>query len=87
MNTNSLHLPAKIYSCLSKNQGKPLPFEDLCALLYLSGNEASATSDFFSAEIEYKSQVMMSLIFLSDLNLITLNELTDESFLNLSNRN
>ncbi|WP_124019395.1 hypothetical protein [Flavobacterium hydrophilum] len=83
MTANSLRLPAKIYSCLSENQGRPLAFEELCVLLYPSNNVVH----FFSTEIEYKTQVMMSLIFLSDLNLITLNELTDESFLNLSNRN
>lgn len=83
----SLRLPAKIYSCLSENQGRPLPFEELCTLVFPAYRKVGESSDLLSAEIEFKTKVMMSLIFLSDISLIDLNQLTDESFLRLSNRN
>jgi hypothetical protein len=87
MTTNSLCLPAKIYRCLSENHGRPLPFEELCALVFPYDRKVGDSSDLLSAEIEFKTKVMMSLIFLSDIKLIHLNQLTDESFLNFSNRN
>jgi len=87
MNTNSLHLTAKIYRCLTENQGQSLHFEELCNLIYPADLKVGDANDLLSAEIEYKTKVMNSLIFLSHIKLIILNERTDESFLNLSNRN
>lgn len=87
MTSNSLRLPAKIYRCLSENRGRLLPSEELCALVYRTERKVGDSNDLLSAEIEYKTKVMMSLIFLSDISVVNLNRLTDESFTNLSNRN
>ncbi|WP_163397505.1 hypothetical protein [Flavobacterium fluviatile] len=87
MISTSLRMTAKIYRCLSENQERPLPFEELCTILYPVIRKVDDSSDLLSAENEYKTKVMMSLIFLSDLQLINLNQITDESFINLSNRN
>lgn len=87
MTSTSLRLPAKIYRCLCENQDRPLPFDELCALVFPDDRKVGDSNDLLSAEIEYKTKVMMSLIFLSDINLVNLNQLTDESYLNLSNRN
>lgn len=87
MTINSLRLPAKIYRCLYENHGRPLPFDELCDLVFPADKKVGDSNDLLSAEIEFKTKVMMSLIFLSDISLVNLNELTDESFLNLSNRN
>jgi hypothetical protein len=87
MTANQLRLPAKIYRCLSENQGKSLPFEELCNLVFPADRKVGDSNDLLSAEIEYKTKVMMSLIFLCDINLVYLNQHTDESSLSLSNRN
>ncbi len=87
MTINSYRLPAKIYSYLSGNQDRLVPFEELCIFVYPTSNEAQRTNENFSTEAEYQTRVMDILIFLSDLNLITFNQLTDESSINLSGRN
>ncbi|WP_417940961.1 hypothetical protein [Flavobacterium sp. RS13.1] len=87
MTTIFIHLPSKIYCYLTENQGRPIPFEELCALIYPADRKVGDSNDLLSAEIEYKTKVMNSLIFLSDIKLIILKAGTDESSLNLSNRN
>ncbi|RZJ52359.1 MAG: hypothetical protein EOO44_12085 [Flavobacterium sp.] len=82
MTINSFHLPAKIYGYLSMNQNRPVPFEELCVFACASGNEAPFSSESFSAEKAYQIRVMEILLFLSDINLITLDHNTDESCLN-----
>ncbi|MBE8725962.1 hypothetical protein [Flavobacterium hungaricum] len=84
MTVNSLRLPAVTYSCLYKNYGRAIPFEELCEYISASFKEDELASGIFSTEREYQTRIMDTLVFLSDLKLIILNQLTDESCINLS---
>ncbi|GAA3757277.1 hypothetical protein [Flavobacterium ginsengiterrae] len=87
MTINSFHLPAKIYRYLSINEGRLVPFEELCLFIYTYENENAFSYEVFSAEKTYQSHVMDLLLFLSDINLITLDQSTDESCLNFAGLN
>ncbi|WP_163407193.1 hypothetical protein [Flavobacterium ajazii] len=80
-------MPSAIYKYLAINDGRSVPFQELCLFLYTLGNEAVFSFEIFSAEKAYQTRVMNILIFLSDINLITLDETTDESFINKICRN
>lgn len=82
MTINSFHLPAKIYRYLSINQGRPVPFEELCLFVYTSGTEEVFSYEIFSADNACQTRVMEILLFLSDINLIKLDQTTDESCIN-----
>lgn len=83
MTVNSFRLPAKIYTYLAGNQNRPVPFEELCAFVHPSDKD-ELFNESFSTEIQYQTRIMQLLLFLSDLNLITLNQLTDESHINMT---
>lgn len=87
MTANSYLLPSAIYKYLSINDGRTVPFQELCLFLYTLGNEAVFSFELFSAEKAYQTRVMDILIFLSDINLITLDQTTDESVINKVCRN
>ncbi|KAF2516668.1 hypothetical protein [Flavobacterium foetidum] len=87
MTANSYHLPSAIYKYLSLNENRPVPFQELCLFLYTLGSEAAFSFEVFSAEKAYQTRVMDILIFLSDINLITLDQATDESVINKICRN
>ncbi|WP_281232393.1 hypothetical protein [Flavobacterium gelatinilyticum] len=87
MTANSYLLPSAIYKYLSINDDRSVPFEELCLFLYTLGSEDAFSFEVFSAEKSYKTRVMDILIFLSDINLITLDQVTDESVINKLCRN
>lgn len=87
MTFNSYRLPAKIYGYLSKNQDRLVPFEELFLFVNSCGSEAPLSNENLSTKTQCQTLIMDILVFLSDLNLITLNQLTDESSLNLAARN
>lgn len=87
MTANSYLLPSAIYQYLSINDGRSVPFQELCLFLYTLGNEAAFSFEIFNSEKAYHTRVMSILIFLSNINLITLNEATNESFINKACRN
>ena len=87
MTTDSLHLPAKIYKYLSLNEGRSVSFDELYAFACPFYGEDDFSSENFSAKTRHQTHLMQLLVFLSDLNLITLNQFTDESSVNLLSRN
>ncbi|MFD2940313.1 MULTISPECIES: hypothetical protein [Flavobacterium] len=82
MTANSYRLPSIIYKYLFINDDRPIPFQELCLFLYNLGSDAAFSFEAFSSEKAYQTRVMEILIFLSDINLITLEPETDESFIN-----
>jgi len=87
MTAKSYLLPSTIFKYRSINDGRPVPFQELCLFLYTLGSEvAFSFEDFYDAKA-YQSRVMDILIFLSDINLITLDQTTDESIINTLCRN
>lgn len=82
MTANSYRLPSTIYKYLFINDGRAVPFQELCLFLYNLGNDAAFSFEAFSSENAYQTRVMEILIFLSDINLITLEADTDECFIN-----
>lgn len=87
MTINSFRLPAKIYRYLSANQDRIVSFEELCLFVHPSEEEAALSNENFSTEVEYQTRVMEILLFLSDVNLITLDHITDESYVNWYTKN
>lgn len=87
MTANSYRLPSAIFKYLSINEGRSVPFHELCVFLYTSGSEVPFSIEVFSAEKAYQARVMTILIFLSDINLVTLDQATDESIINKACRN
>ena len=87
MTANSYRLPSTIYKYLSINDGRSVPFQELCLFVYTLGSKADFSVEIYSAEKAYQSRVMDILIFLSDINLITLDKATEESIINKACRN
>lgn len=75
------------YKYLSINEGRAVPFEELCLFLYTLENQTAFSFEIFKAEKNYPIRVRDLLTFLSDINLIVLDPATDQSSLNLSHRN
>jgi len=82
----TLRLHAKIYSYLKLNQHRSVPFKELCNFVYHC-EQSQISNDYFPTEIQSQMHVMDLLIFLSDLQLITLNEITDQSSISLLSQN
>ena len=85
MTVNSCRLPAQIYKYICLNQGRAVPFEELCIIVFLSGGGEPFTAK--NHETVDHSRIMNILLFLSDINLIILDQETDSSTLNVTNRN
>ncbi|MDP5199787.1 hypothetical protein [Flavobacterium sp. DG2-3] len=87
MTVNSYRLPAQIYKYICLNQGRLVPFEELCIILFLSGGGEPFSTENPVAEKVQHTRIMNALLFLSDINLIILDQATDSSTLNLTIRN
>ncbi|MHC0447901.1 hypothetical protein ACWA1F_21015 [Flavobacterium sp. 3-218] len=87
MTVNSYRLPAQIYKYICLNQGRLVPFEELCIILFLSGGGEPFSAENPVAEKVQHTRIMNALLFLSDINLIILDQATDSSTLNLTIRN
>ncbi|WP_125721812.1 hypothetical protein [Flavobacterium ustbae] len=87
MTVNYCHLPAQIYKYICLNQGRLVPFEELCIIVFLSGGGEPFSAENPVAEKVDHTRIMNILLFLSDINLIILDQTTETSTLNLTNRN
>lgn len=87
MTVSSFHLPAKIYQYLSINEGRPVPFNELCVFVYESVWQEENVSKNSIVSKACQTQIMEALLFLSDINLVILDENTDTSTLRSICRN
>lgn len=81
------HLPSKIYSYLLANKHRLVPFEELCGFAEPLLLQWQLSNEKFASPVRHQSLVLEILVFLSDIGLITLNQLTDQSTLNFHSRN
>lgn len=86
MNADLSTLHAAVYNCLVKNKHRTVPFDELCAYICTSCEKTRVECEN-SPQTQCQARIMEALLLLCDLDLVCLNELTDQSSIRRPGRN